>query len=86
MLSHEIQLLTFTMDQEQKEQYLLTWYNNLQKKETELLVKQNDLKLFEENLLSIEDQFNEKLQNNHCTCCKFNNSLNAEWGLSMNKY
>ncbi|CAB4374280.1 unnamed protein product [Rhizophagus irregularis] len=76
------------MNQEQKEQYLLTWHNNLQKKETELLVKQNDLKLFEENLLSIEDQLHEKLQNNHCTCCKFNNlflnnpdSLYAEWGV-----
>ena len=71
------------MDQEQKEQYLSAWTNNLQKKEYELLIKQNDLKMFEENLLSIEEQLNEK---HHCTCCKFNNklllntdSLYAEW-------
>lgn len=89
MLSHEIQLLTFLifflMEQQQREQYLLTWYNNLQKKETELLAKQNDLKIFEENLLSIEEQLDEKSQNNHCTCCKYNNlildSLYAEWGV-----
>jgi hypothetical protein len=76
------------MNQEQKEQYLLAWQSNLQKKEIELIDKQNDLKFFEGNLLSLEEKLDEKLRNNHCTCCKFNklplnnpDSLYAEWGI-----
>ena len=75
-------------EQEQQQQNLLIWYNNLQRKEIELIKKQNDLKMFEENLIMIENELDEKLQNNHCSCCKFNNillnnpdSLYAEWGV-----